>query len=169
MLAMLLFAVVATAETPTADDRSSRSPIDPAAFCANLKTAIAASAETPTPFASITGPKGDPKARWQPTKSFQLLGWCHIAHYSMVGTAPLGLRCTSHSWRPLAESRAETAQAVRQCTGVEPLPETGDRNRWPRETVFETPRWTIHVAEHGCDRCRGMPEILLWLEPRRGP
>lgn len=166
MLAALLFALaVAGASSPVADPPWA-APIDQPAFCRDLTAMIAASAETPTPFASVTRPGDERKGQWSPTTGVDAFGWCHIARYGEKDGARIGLRCQRISRDELAKTRAETAQAVRDCTGVEPLPSAADPREWRRQTVFETTAWTIHVVEIGCDRCRGMPSVELRLEPR---
>lgn len=168
MLATLLLALLAQAATPPADDPGSRLFNAPG-FCRDLTALIAASAETPAPFASLTS-TGKADGERPPGASLDGMRWCRIARYAAAAGQPAWptLHCGRDAWGPVAESRLELARAVQACTAVAPSTEPDDRTAYQRggETRFETAAWTLTVTEQGCDRCKGMPRVELRLTPR---
>ncbi len=168
MLVALLLALFASeAASPPAGDPWGR-PLQAPGFCRDLTGLIAASAETPVPFASLKPPETR-LAEWSPTGGLDGMRWCRVGRYGGAADqpAPPALRCGRDAWGPVAENRLELARAVQTCTGVAPSPQPGlPAYERDNDTRFETATWTLTLTEVGCDRCKGMPRVELKLTPK---
>lgn len=136
--------------------------LKPSAFCRDLQNLIAETDQANEyPFYDFREP---PKVR-------KLTGFdsCRIEHGFRNSPPPPPNRhvsrsvvCSAYSYAPLEQSRLEVIQAIQACTAVAPRPvRTND------ETLigFESDDWMLTIEDIGCDRCVGVPSVVIRIVP----
>lgn len=153
MLTALLFAALV--------DGAGEPAFDDAALCRDL-TAFVATAAEDEPFASLVEPTGGrfgPNVTTRPLAYFRA---CTRYRYDGGWT----INCNAAARRPLVEAQPMLAKTVGGCLGVfaTPLPPGGFG---VPVTAFQGEDWRVIVETRSCDRCKGMPEVVIRIVASR--
>lgn len=157
MLATLLFVAVLAeggGEPAFMDD----------AFCSQLKTFTAAVADEPAPFDQLVDATNSWFGPRNATRPLRAFGPCSRYRFAEGWT----ITCHGRPGGPLEEAQPKLAARVGECLQLPAVAMPPAAFDLP-VTEFRAESFTVEVGTRSCDRCRGMPELVLTIVAPKRP